>query len=218
MTYEKERQRILETCRQMQAREYFLGTWGNVSIRAGEHIILTPSRVDYNEMRPEDMVVIDLAGNKIEGERNATSEKEVHRQIYVKRPDIGAVVHAHTKKCMAVSATEVREVPCLTEEMSQRLGGAIPLTLGYVPAGEHAKLGEAAARVIGEKMGVILRNHGPVACGRDMDEAILVTKAMEKACDIYLSIMTHARIEEIPACYAESERYRFLHTYGKEPT
>ena len=69
----------------------------------------------------------------------------MHRQIYVKRPDIGAVVHAHTKKCMAVSATEVREVPCITEEMSQLLGGAIPLTLGYVPAGEHAKLGEAAA-------------------------------------------------------------------------
>ena len=58
----------------------------------------------------------------------------------------------------------------------------------------------------------LIHIYGPVACGKDIDEAILVTKAMEKACDIYLSIMTRARIEEIPACYAESERYRFLHT------
>ena len=119
---------------------------------------------------------------------------------------------------MDVSATEIDEVPCLVEEMSQLLGGSIPLTLQYVPAEQHAKLGEAVGRVIGEKSGCILRNHGPVACGRDMDEAVLVSKVMEKACGIYLDISTMHHIVDIPKCYAESERYRFLYTYGKEKT
>ena len=218
MDYAEERETIIETCRYMQSIGYFLGTWGNISMRIGDRIMLTPSRVDYDTMTPGDMVMIDMAGNKVEGDRNPTSEKEVHRQIYLKRPDVKAVIHAHTAKCMAVSATEISEVPCLVEEMSQLLGGSIPLTLQYVPAEEHKKLGEAAARVIGEKSGCILRNHGPVACGRDMKEAVLVSKVMEKACSIYLDIAGNQRIEEIRPCYAESERYRYLYKYGKENT
>ena len=82
MTYEAERRKIIETCLLMQEMGYFLGTWGNVSMRVGgDKIMLTPSRVNYNAMQMEDMVIIDMQGNKIEGERNATSEKEVHRQI-----------------------------------------------------------------------------------------------------------------------------------------
>ena len=114
---------------------YFIGTWGNVSVRRGNHILLTPSRVDYETMKPEDIVVIDMRGNKIAGNRNATSEKEVHRQIYLVRDDIQAIIHAHTANAMAVSAMAEKEVPCLVEEMSQLLGGSIPITDGYIAAG-----------------------------------------------------------------------------------
>ena len=218
MTYENERKRIIETCLLMQKKEFFLGTWGNVSMRVGDRILLTPSKVCYDTMKPEDIVVIDLEGNTIEGDRTPTSEKEVHRQIYVKRNDVNAIVHAHTKHCMALSATGLTAVPCITEEMSQLLGGAIPLTKGYVPAGEHFKLGAAAAEVIADKNGVILKNHGPVACGRDMDEAILVTTAMEKACEIYSLLLNDVKVNPIPENFVESERYRFLYSYGHEKT
>lgn len=218
MRYEQERIEIIKICHMMQKMDFFIGTWGNVSMRMGEHILLTPSRVDYNVLQPQDMVLIDWDGNRVEGERTATSEKEVHRQIYRVRPDVNAIIHAHTKKAMAISTTPTREVPCMVEEMSQLLGGAIPIAGEYVPAEKHFELGEMAAKTIGDKSGVILKNHGSVACGKDMDEAVLVAKVIEKACDIYLSVLGKIAVQEIPLRYVESERYRFLHTYGKENT
>lgn len=218
MLYEKQRIDIIKVCLKMQEIGFFLGTWGNVSIRAGRHILLTPSRVQYDSMQPEDMVVIDMEGNKVEGERNPTSEKEVHRQIYIVREDVKAVIHAHTAKAMAVSASRIDEVPCMVEEMSQLLGGAIPIAEEYVPAEQHFELGKAAAKAIGQKNGVILKNHGPVACGRDIEEAVLAAKVVEKACEIYLSAADKHLITEIPKRYVDSERYRYLYTYGKEKT
>lgn len=218
MKYEEERIDIIKICKLLQSMEYFMGTWGNVSMRIGQHILLTPSRVDYDSMVPNDMVVINMDGDKVEGERNATSEKEVHRQIYCKREDIGAIIHAHTPKAMALSATGMAEVPCVVEEMSQLIGGSIPLTKEYVPAEQHILLGKAAAEAIGDKNGVILRNHGPVSCGKDLAEAVLVSRVIEKASTIYLSLLGQLKVNEIPQKHVESERYRFLYTYGKEKT
>ena len=82
-------------------------------------------------MTPESLVVIDLEGNIVEGTNHPTSEKEVHRQIYLRREDAGMIIHAHTKKAMAVSVRKIREVPCLVEEMSQLIGGGIPITPQY---------------------------------------------------------------------------------------
>ena len=196
-----------------------MGTWGNVSLRLGDKILLTPSRVVYDTMQPEDIVVIDLEGNKLEGERNATSEKEVHRQIYLARPDIGAIIHAHTSCAMSASALEIEEVPCLVEEMSQFLGGSIPLTKEYIPAQQHEQLGAAAVTAIGARNGVILRNHGPVGCGKDTAEAKLAIRVVEKACGIYLKASaSRYGLHEIPLECAQSERYRFVHAYGKEKT
>lgn len=219
MTFEAERAQIVDTCLQLKAMEYFLGTWGNVSLRVGERLLLTPSRVDYDLLHPEDIVVIDLSGEKVEGERNPTSEKEVHRQIYLRRMDVNAVIHAHTQDAMAVSAMEVGEVPCLVEEMSQMLGGSIPLTQTYIRAEQHRELGLAAAEAIGERNVVILRNHGPIACGRDLTEAMLAARVAEKACGLYLkAVAAGGGVRAIPGEYAASERYRYLYTYGKEQT
>ena len=185
MLYYEERKLIIRTCLEMQELGYFLCTWGNISMRIGNHILLTPSKVNYNTMAPEDLVVIAEDGTKIEGDRTPTSEKEVHRQIYLRRKDVGAIIHAHTKYAMAASTQILAEVPCMVEEMSQYLGGSIPITKNYVPAEQHFKLGEIAGETIGERNAVILRNHGPVTCGRNMEEAIIATKVCEKACEIY---------------------------------
>ncbi|GKX27667.1 aldolase [Vallitalea longa] len=218
MIYEDERATIISVCKLMQSIGFFLGTWGNISMRLNNHILLTPSKVNYDTMKPEDMVVINMSGDIVEGNRNPTSEKEVHRQIYLLRDDVKAIIHAHTPKAMAVAASSAKEVPCLVEEMSQLLGGSIPITFAYVPAQEHEKLGMAAAESIGEKNGVILKNHGPVACGRTMDEAILVSKVIEKACGIYLDITDKNDMQKISDCYIRSERHRYLYSYGKERT
>lgn len=217
MLYTEARQEILKICRQMVEAGYFLGTWGNVSVRMGSHILLTPSRVEYGSMKLEDFVVIDLDGNVVEGSRTPTSEKEVHRQIYLVRDDVKAVIHAHTQKAMAVSALPIQSVPCMVEEMSQLFGGKIPLSRQYIPAEQHQVLGKGAAEAIGDKSGLILRNHGPVACGRTLSEAALCVEVMEKACAIYLDIINRP-YKEIPARFVQSERERFLYKYGHENT
>jgi L-ribulose-5-phosphate 4-epimerase len=212
-----ERKCIIETCHRLQKMNFVFGTWGNVSMRVGDIILLTPSKVCYNVMKPQDIVEIDLDGNKISGEYNPTSEKEVHRNIYINRNEIRAVVHAHSEKCMAVSAININEVPPLVEEMSQLLGGSIPLTKEYVPAEHHADLGLAVGDVILDRNGCIMRNHGGVSCGRTMEEAVLSSKVMEKCCGIYLSIMK-CSMKIISKEYVNSERYRYLYKYGKEKT
>ena len=217
MLYEEERKDIIRICLEMQEKKYFLGTWGNVSIRVGNHIILTPSRIGYNDMTPESLVVIDLEGNIVEGTNRPTSEKEVHRQIYLRREDAGMIIHAHTKKAMAVSVRKIREVPCLVEEMSQLIGGGIPITPQYVPAEQHFQLGTAAAENIGNRNGVILRNHGPVAVGRNTEEAVLMVEVIEKACEIFLD-QGQMFYAPIPQCYIDSERYRYLYKDGNENT
>ncbi len=216
MLFFEQRTEIIKMCKKMQEKGYFLGTWGNISVREEDCIVLTPSRINYDEIAPGDMVVIGLDGTKVEGHRIPTSEKEVHRQIYLARDDVSAIIHAHTEKAMAVSAMNIREVPCMVEEMSQMLGGAIPLTGEYISAEQHALLGVAAARAIGDKNGVILKNHGPVACGKTLRDAELTVAVMEKACSIYLSLCGECKISEIPQRYIESERFRFANTYGKE--
>ena len=219
MEYFDERIKIINVCKQMCDLGFFVGTWGNVSMRIENQILLTPSRVNYDVMQPEDIVVIDMEGNKISGDRNPTSEKEVHRQIYLHRDDVYGVIHAHTPYAMSVAASSISEVPCLVEEMSQLLGGSIPVTAKYVSAKEHFELGKIAGDTIKDRSAVILRNHGPVAAGRDLDEAILVTKITEKACGIFLKARQAGLVlKQIPEKYVKSERYRYLYTYGHEKT
>ena len=219
MDYYEERVEIINVCRKMCELSYFIGTWGNVSVRRENYILLTPSRVDYKIMQPADIVVIDMDGNKISGEKSPTSEKEVHRQIYLRREDIRAIIHAHTANAMAVSATMVEEVPCLVEEMSQLLGGAIPVTREYVAAEQHFELGRMAGNTIGNKNALILINHGPVACGKDLEEAMLSAKVTEKACGIYLNSLRAGLVPAaIPQHFVDSEHYRYCFTYGKENT
>lgn len=217
MLYEVEKIKIIQACKYMQKINYFLGTWGNISVRINDHIILTPSKIEYDIMTPEDMVVIDINGNIVEATQIATSEKEVHRRIYEKHTTTRAIIHAHPVYAVAVSTLLIDEIPTLSEEMSQLLGGSISLTTEYIPAEKHSLLGQLCSENIGEKNGLIVRNHGSIACGKDLDEAILVARVLEKSCKIYL-LTSGLKTGIIPNEYVKSERYRFLYKYGNELT
>jgi L-fuculose-phosphate aldolase len=162
------RAKIIEACIWLQEHGFVIGTWGNVSVRIGQHAMVTPSRIDYLVMKPDDLVVIDLDGNVIEGSR------------------------------------------------SQLLGGGIPCTRRYVPAGHHLALGEETAKTIGKGNALLLRNHGPVCCGKDLEEALLVCQVVEKAARMFLALSTRARARAIKREFVDEEHHRFLYKYGKE--
>jgi len=210
-----ERNAIIAACLELESIGFITGTWGNVSIRVDEGFLLTPSKVEYSILKPEDLVLVGLDGKKISGDRFPSSEKEVHRQIYIKRPDIGSVVHCHSTYATAVSAAGV-DIPPILEEVSQLVGDGVKCTKDYVRAGEHEKLGEQAAALIFDNKAVLLLNHGPVCCGKDLTEAMLCCKVVEKAATIYLALEKGLKAQVIPAEAVALEHDRYMNTYGKE--
>lgn len=206
---------ILNACLWLQKKGLIIGTWGNVSVRCDDAMIITPSRINYNVMKPEDMMVLDLEGNIIDGYNCPSSEKDVHRLIYKYREDVDAVVHCHSEYATAMSATGCK-IPPIVEELCQLIGGEIPCTNIYIPAEKHLELAKEVAISIGDKNAVLIRNHGPVCCGRNLDEALLACLVVEKVAKIYMHL--NRRLEAIPIIdeYVKSERYRFVYKYGSE--
>ncbi len=263
MEFLETRQAIIDACLWLEETGMVIGTWGNVSVRLpDDRIMLTPSKVDYKALKPEDMVIIDMDGYKLEGDRNPTSEMHVHRLIYVKRPDVGAVVdykalkpedmviidmdgyklegdrnptsemhvhrliyvkrpdvgavvHCHPVYASAMCAA-THGIPPIFEELSQMIGGEIPLTKEYVNAGQHLRLGEVTAEALGDKNAVLIRNHAPVCCGRDLKEALTCAQVTEKAAKCYLALKGGIEMTIIPEDMVASERHRFLYSYGNE--
>ena len=216
MEFLETRQAIIDACLCLEETGMVIGTWGNVSVRLpDDRIMLTPSKVDYKDLKPEDMVIIDMDGHKLEGDRNPTSEMHVHRLIYVKRPDVGAVVHCHPVYASAMCAA-THGIPPIFEELSQMIGGEIPLTKEYVNAGQHLRLGEVTAEALGDKNAVLIRNHAPVCCGRDLKEVLTCAQVTEKAAKCYLALKGGIEMTIIPDDMVASERHRFLYSYGNE--
>lgn len=209
------REKIIRACLWMEEKELVFGTWGNVSVRCGGTILLTPTRMRYRDMTPDDLVTVGMDGAVLAGRRLPTSEKELHRQIYLARGDVGAVAHNHSAHATAVACTG-GSIPAMNEEMSQLLGGGIACTGQYVPAGRHAELAEACVRALGGRNAVLLMNHGVVCCGADLEEALVACLIAEKAARMYLAVGDAARIAEIPGGLVAEERRRYLYQYGRE--
>lgn len=217
MKYMDERKAIIETCLWLEETGMVIGTWGNVSLRLDDgNIMLTPSKIDYKDQKPEDMVIVDLEGNKVEGDRNPTSEMHVHRLIYVERSDVNAIVHYHPVYGSAMCASN-EGIPAIIEELSQIIGGSIPITKSYINAGRHIDLAKEVVSTLGDKNAVFIRNHAPVCVGRDLKEAKIVCQVTEKVSKCYMALKSgFPDFTVIPDEFVDSERKRYLYSYGHE--
>jgi L-ribulose-5-phosphate 4-epimerase len=209
------RQAVIRTCRFMRDRlGYFVGTWGNISVRVGEGLLVTPSRMDYDAIAPEDLVVVGWEGGVVRGDRVPTSEVELHRRILRQRPDLGALVHSHSPWA-SVCACAHRSIPVLTDDMAEVIGGEVRCA-PHVPAGRHRELAQAAAEHIGpDACAVLLGNHGVVAGGRDLAEAVIASQFVEKAAMILIQAEAIGGAKPIAEELWREERDRYLHKYGK---
>lgn len=210
------RQSIIDVCLKLREQKYIFGTWGNVSVRLDDgNYLLTPSRVDYAVMKPEDLVVIDKQGNKLSGEYFPTSEREIHRRILNQRPEINAIIHTHSECAMACSLIE-GGIPALSEEMCQLLGGGVELTSKFVPSDLHEELGETVAKSIKQANAILIRNHGPVCLGRSLEEAFVTCQILEKNASMYLSLLaTQKPFNVLDEKTVKRGRDYFLNKYGK---
>ena len=159
------------------------GTWGNISIRLGDGLMaITPSGFDYLAMKASDIVLVDIATGEARGGTPST-EKKLHQEIYRHRPEVNAVIHTHSMSVSTVAASR-REVPPILEDLAQIVGPSLRVA-GYALPGT-AKMGREVLRALRGRMGAIMANHGAVALGRTMGEALLCARIMEKGCRAFI--------------------------------
>ncbi len=210
------RQHLVDAARRMNVLGINQGTSGNLSVRAGDGLLLTPSGVAYESMTPEDVVWMDLDGHwscPAPG-RRPTSEWRFHRDILAARPDAGAVVHTHAMFCTTLACLR-REIPPF-HYMVAVAGGTDIRCADYATFGTQALSDRALAALSGRKA-CLLANHGMLALGADLDRALALAVEVETLAAQYWRALQIGR----PVLLDDAEMARVLEkfkTYGKPAT
>lgn len=158
------------------------GTSGNVSARAGDGMVVTPSALRYEVMELRDVVYADLDGRTLEGDRKPTTEWPMHAAIYQARPDIDAVVHTHATFCTTL-ATLRRGIPAF-HYMVAMAGGDSIRCAPYATFGTP-ELAHAAVQALQDRRACLLANHGMVALGPSPEAALDLAVEVETLAEIY---------------------------------
>ncbi len=175
---------VFDAYMELPKRGLITYTWGNVSgiDRESGYFVIKPSGVDYDELTPDDMVVMDLEGNKIEGRYKPSSDTATHLELYKKYPEIGGVVHTHSPEAVAW-AQAGRDIPLYGTTHADYFFGSIPcarnLTQEEIDAGYEKNTGMVIIETFEERgmnpmytPAVLCKNHGPFTWGKDAAEAV----------------------------------------------
>ena len=176
----REREQIVHYCRLMQSRSLTRGTGGNISIRNGEHIAISPSGVEYQTMTPHDVPVVDMEGKVIFGSLTPSSELSMHLACYARRPDISAVVHTHSTFATVLACMEKPLPP--VHYLIGYAGDHVPC-IPYYPFGSEA-LAQAAADAMTQN-GVLLGHHGLITVGPNIERAFAAAEEVEFVAELY---------------------------------
>lgn len=209
---QRAKEQVMWGCRTMVDKGYALGTAGNISARVeGEDLfVITPSARPYLTMKPEDLVVGDMDGNVVSGEYKPSIEFSMHLGILLERPEVNCIVHTHSKFATAVSALDgVEHVPVIDIEGVVYLGGEI-LVAPFAPPGSK-ELVEHVRKTVGTNAGLIMANHGAIGTGLTMEDAMINSDNVERACEMYLAILAAGRqVRKLPEDYMVFARKKSL--------
>lgn len=182
----KLKKKIVELCKNLLKGGHVIGSAGNVSVRIKnneeEFVLITPSNVKYDKMKPKDILIINMEGKVIEGNRNPSVEKQMHLTVYKERIDVNAIIHAHSIYSTALSALNL-SLPPIMEELVPYIGGEV-LCAEYGEAGTE-ELAEAVIKNLEERNAVLLANHGNLCCGSHLEGAYTVLQYLERGAKIY---------------------------------
>jgi L-fuculose-phosphate aldolase len=192
-----------------------VGSAGNMSVRIGDRVAITPSGISYTEMRPDDICLVGMDGAELQSSETPSSETPMHLAIYAAAKagvgaEVGAVVHTHSPEVIALSAGR-DELPAIHYAITG-LGGPVRVA-PYVRFGS-AGLAASAVTALDGRSAVILRNHGAVCHGRDLAQAYdraLLLEWLARTYRLALSygepaILSAAELDEVTA---ESRRRRY---------
>src|SRR5919107_1399056 len=183
---EQERRQVAEVSRRLAAEGLVLGTSGNVSARSGTEVAITPTGAVLAELEPEQVTVVDLDGEHVDGELAPTSELDLHLGVY-RRYDAGAVVHTHAPMATALSCV-VDEVPCVHYGLLA-LGGIVRVA-PYRTFGTP-ELAAVTLDALEGRTAALMANHGAIAHAGDVDAAVEASLLLEWACTVYARAAAH---------------------------
>ena len=173
--------KLLEIAKKLSTSGLNRGTSGNASVRDGDGFLVTPSGMTVEAMTPHDMVQMDFDG-KHYGSREPSSEWRFHRDILASRSEVGAVIHTHSMFATTIACLR-KDVPPL-HYMMALVGGDSIRCARYALFGSQA-LSDVALEALKERKACLLSNHGMIALGRDLDDALAVTVEVETLCEQY---------------------------------
>jgi L-ribulose-5-phosphate 4-epimerase len=191
MTYiEQLKQQVYRANLDLVAHGLVLFTWGNVSAidRENKLVIIKPSGVSYDNMKAEDMVVVDMEGNRVEGHYKPSSDTATHLALYKAFTDIGGVVHTHSTYATAWAQAGC-DIPNIGTTHADYFSDAIPCTRDMTEAEVKSAYEKETGSVIIERFkglnplhipAVLVKNHGPFSWGKDADEAVHNAVVMEQ--------------------------------------
>ncbi len=196
-------------------------TWGNVSgiDREKGLFVIKPSGVDYESMKAEDMVVVDMEGNRVEGHYKPSSDTATHLEIYKAFPEIGGIIHTHSSYATSW-AQAGRGIPCYGTTHADYMYGEIPcvrcLTQEEIDEGYERNTGVLIVDYFKEHNldvvampTVLCKNHGPFAWGKDPHEAVHNAVVLEEVAKMaYRAETINARIQPAPQCLQDKHYFR----------
>lgn len=170
------RQSVIDTALELERTGLSPQQSGNVSMRFGGDILITPTGMNYHDLLPDDIVLLSLGGHVLDGERAPSSEWHMHAAIYEARPEAQAIVHAHSDHAVSLAVMRRRIPPF--HYMVALLGGVDIRCADYATFGT-AELGRHAVAALKDRKACLLAHHGQIAFGRDLAEALKLAHEVE---------------------------------------
>lgn len=181
------RRRMAETMKAMDACGLNRGTSGNVAARCGEAMLVTPSGIAASALEPGLMVLVQADGATAPEALKPSSEWRMHQRILERRPDVGAVVHCHSRHA-TILACAGRPIPPLHYMVAVGGGPDVPLA-PYAPFGS-VELAEAVVDALGGRAAALMANHGQIAVARSLGRALAIAEEIEEQAAVYWGTLT----------------------------
>ena len=186
MDIQEAKNKVCEAGRQLLKEGLVARTWGNVSIKVSDtQMVITPSGRKYDELTPDEMVLVDIYTLKYEGKLKPSSELKLHCEVYKTRPHINAVIHTHQMYASIVAAAQ-QDVVVLDEAHQKILGGKIIKAAPYALPNTK-KITVETAKAIETSNAALMSNHGVVCIGKDLEDTFAVARTLEKACELFIA-------------------------------
>lgn len=216
---EQLKQEVFEANMDLVTKGMVIYTWGNVSgiDRNRNLVVIKPSGVDYETMKAEDMVIVDLEGNVVEGKYKPSSDTETHLVLYKKYPEIGGIVHTHSTWAVAFAQAGL-PIPAYGTTHADYFYGDIPctreLTMQEIENGYELNTGSVIVETIGDNdpmkiPGILVKSHGPFAWGKTAAESVYNAVVLDKVAQMdYMTMTLNQNAKKAPQFLLDKHYYR----------